>query len=629
MTPIASVFNGTLHKGDSPPQKPRVAHAHPGRSSSETPPYHARSPSRNPAAGNTQRASAHGQVARLQGCGAPPKLPADGKPAERYACSRSWLWLRSLPLTTPSPLMSAMLLRRVSISFQWTVMSFSFARVCNPMNMQPDVNTKTRNVRLTAKPAVYPVSPLTPSILSSIDDISSGDGMDGKLEDASAGAQEATGDAIIIAEALTDAEAADRPRVCLAGARRTARRASIGGSVAEGSGDGSVRVRVGTKAGALARTFVGWCAVAAPPASLLPACFSTLQARGCDLAEHKLCYSACLTTLRARGSEPAEYNMVKQSLLVTYAAIFAAGFGLGIMYHHVADLAHSAVSFNPDENVGGRLRSVEHRLALLENWKAAHSHDTSPESAAARSYSEGAGTAAKSAAAAAIAASNAGAQAVQPQRRRRRRTQAQAQPDGCPAGRKPYHVVLTAQDSPYQAWQTRIMYYHLKKLQMSNPCTEITGFTRLLSSPNGALDALADEIPTVTATALSGGQACRGLDENSCDMGFPVMNRPHAITQFLAKLPASLTEEYVLIAETDHVFMSEPPNRATPDKPACFPFGYMDAKAATLRPIVSRFVDDPNIVDPCGPSPVLIHLPLLRKLTPEWCVKQRTSELCS
>ena len=26
----------------------------------------------------------------------------------------------------------------------------------------------------------------------------------------------------------------------------------------------------------------------------------------------------------------------------------------------------------------------------------------------------------------------------------------------------------------------------------------------------------------------------------------------------------------------------------------------------------------PEIVDPCGPSPVLIYLPLLRRLTPEW-----------
>ena len=44
----------------------------------------------------------------------------------------------------------------------------------------------------------------------------------------------------------------------------------------------------------------------------------------------------------------------------------------------------------------------------------------------------------------------------------------------------------------------------------------------------------------------------------------------------------------------------------------------MNAKASELRPIVSRFATDADKVDPCGPSPVLIGLPLLRKLTPEW-----------
>ena len=56
----------------------------------------------------------------------------------------------------------------------------------------------------------------------------------------------------------------------------------------------------------------------------------------------------------------------------------------------------------------------------------------------------------------------------------------------------------------------------------------------------------------------------------------------------------------------------------TPTMPTCSPFGYMNAKAAELRPIVQRFVDDPDTVDPCGPSPVIISVDLLRRLTPEW-----------
>ena len=77
----------------------------------------------------------------------------------------------------------------------------------------------------------------------------------------------------------------------------------------------------------------------------------------------------------------------------------------------------------------------------------------------------------------------------------------------------------------------------------------------------------------------------------------------------------------MLIAETDHVFMREPKNRATPSQPVCYPFGYMNARAPELRPVVAKWTEEPESVDPCGPSPVLIHLPLLRRLTPEWLAR--------
>ena len=70
----------------------------------------------------------------------------------------------------------------------------------------------------------------------------------------------------------------------------------------------------------------------------------------------------------------------------------------------------------------------------------------------------------------------------------------------------------------------------------ANPCSEIGGFTRLLSSNDGRLDDLAKDIPTVTAKALDQGGACKDTGENTCDMHFPVMNRPHAVTQLLAKI---------------------------------------------------------------------------------------------
>ena len=312
----------------------------------------------------------------------------------------------------------------------------------------------------------------------------------------------------------------------------------------------------------------------------------------------------------------ASAAMVRTSSLMLVAVSFVAGVLVGFSYHHIIDehhedTAHAVLSHAPRPGPSEtQWQRFEARLAALEQREkrepaTASATEALPKPAKRMPTAAGAAAGAAMHHHASTAASSAGV-------------------DGCPAGRKPYHLLLTAQDSVYQAWQTRVMYYHFKKLQRSNPCTEMTGFTRMLNSDGAKRDGLMDEMPTVLVHALDHGSGCRDTGENTCDMGFPVMNRPHGVTQLLAKLQAGapelahLTEQYVLIAETDHVFIREPKNMATPRKPACFPFGYMNAKAKELRPIVQRFVDDPDVVDPCGPSPVLIHLPLLRKLTPEW-----------
>ena len=68
----------------------------------------------------------------------------------------------------------------------------------------------------------------------------------------------------------------------------------------------------------------------------------------------------------------------------------------------------------------------------------------------------------------------------------------------CPAGRRPFHVILTAQASTYQEWQTKIMYYHFQKIQKASPCSEMTGFTRLLASAANIMS------PPPKAAAISG-----------------------------------------------------------------------------------------------------------------------------
>ena len=46
----------------------------------------------------------------------------------------------------------------------------------------------------------------------------------------------------------------------------------------------------------------------------------------------------------------------------------------------------------------------------------------------------------------------------------------QIQPTGpCPPGRRPYHTILTAQNSLYQQWQTKIFYYHFRRVQREGP----------------------------------------------------------------------------------------------------------------------------------------------------------------
>ncbi|KAI0526784.1 hypothetical protein KFK09_002375 [Dendrobium nobile] len=68
--------------------------------------------------------------------------------------------------------------------------------------------------------------------------------------------------------------------------------------------------------------------------------------------------------------------------------------------------------------------------------------------------------------------------------------------------RRPFHVALTATDSPYSKWQCRIMYYWYKKMKDSEG-SEMGGFTRVLHS--GSPDDLMKEIPTFVVDPLPSG----------------------------------------------------------------------------------------------------------------------------
>lgn len=235
--------------------------------------------------------------------------------------------------------------------------------------------------------------------------------------------------------------------------------------------------------------------------------------------------------------------MVKQSVLLPFVVgAFIGGFALGVFWTNVAALAHEEVKTHtsspaeltfsrsaPHLSADERLGIVERRVASLE-----------ATSKASRGVAAAGGTGGVGAAAAEArgAAPTAAAWLRELGSRPSQRAGAAASLEGgCSGERKPYHVLVTAQDSLYQAWQTRIMYYHYLKQKKADPCGEMGGFTRMLNSPTGAGDALMSEMPTVIVEQLAPGDGCRA-GGNTCDFGFPVMNRPHGVSQLLAKMAA-------------------------------------------------------------------------------------------
>ncbi|KAM3685822.1 hypothetical protein ACB098_11G151800 [Castanea mollissima] len=169
----------------------------------------------------------------------------------------------------------------------------------------------------------------------------------------------------------------------------------------------------------------------------------------------------------------------------------------------------------------------------------------------------------------------------------------------------PFHVALTATDAPYSKWQCRIMYYWYKK-QKELPGSEMGGFTRILHS--GIPDNLMDEIPTMVVDPLPSG----------LDRGYVVLNRPWAFVQWLQK--ATIEEEYILMAEPDHIFIKPLPNLARVGYPAAFPFFYI--KPDQHEKIVRKFYPEEKgpvkNIDPIGNSPVIIKKDMLEKIAPTW-----------
>eukprot|EP00873_Tetraselmis_striata_P010022 jgi/Tetstr1/430286/TSEL_020113.t1 len=177
-------------------------------------------------------------------------------------------------------------------------------------------------------------------------------------------------------------------------------------------------------------------------------------------------------------------------------------------------------------------------------------------------------------------------------------------------GRK-YHVVVSTDGNHYTTWQTRIMYYWYKRAKEQHPDSDIGGFTRLLHS--GRPDKYMEEMPTVVVSGLG----------HMADRNYPVLNRPFAFKQWLSNL--SIAEDYILMAEPDHLMIKPPPNWATEERPAGYPFTYMDPRKFPRElNQFSRFAHNKDFkdahlhMDPLGNSPVIIHKDQLKRIAPLW-----------
>ncbi|GFP93423.1 hypothetical protein PHJA_001486700 [Phtheirospermum japonicum] len=168
-----------------------------------------------------------------------------------------------------------------------------------------------------------------------------------------------------------------------------------------------------------------------------------------------------------------------------------------------------------------------------------------------------------------------------------------------------FHIALTASDTPYSKWQSRIMYYWYKK-NKDLPGSDMGKLTRILHS--GRPDNLMDEIPTFVVDPLPPG----------FDLGYVVLNRPWAFVQWLEK--ATIEEEFILMAEPDHIYLKPLPNLGYEDYPAAYPFFYIKPKerAKVIRKFFPDEMGPVTKIDPIGNSPVIIKKDLLEKIAPTW-----------
>eukprot|EP00899_Mesostigma_viride_P018438 jgi/Mesvir1/26596/Mv09567-RA.1 len=187
-----------------------------------------------------------------------------------------------------------------------------------------------------------------------------------------------------------------------------------------------------------------------------------------------------------------------------------------------------------------------------------------------------------------------------------------SQAGGVSGGDTPFgiHTVCTSNGSPYLNFQTRIMYASYLRVARDSP--HMAHFTRVLhrSKP----DALMGEVPTARFDPWH--PAC----DVWCD--FPVHDRPRAVAEWL-RTPGALKGQYILMIETDYVFIKPVPLPAPGARSLVYSYDYINPEYPGLGPIMTRLaggaLNAPIAEIPhSGPAPVLMTPSELRSVAPWW-----------
>lgn len=176
-----------------------------------------------------------------------------------------------------------------------------------------------------------------------------------------------------------------------------------------------------------------------------------------------------------------------------------------------------------------------------------------------------------------------------------------------------YHVIVTSDGGPYQAWMTRICYHSYQKVKAAHPDGPMGGFTRLLHS-NNSHDALITIIPTIRVKELP-----TSLIHTDKYL-YPPLNRPWAYLEFIVgKHLDEIPERYILMSEPDHIFLSPPPLPTSPTIPIAAPFWYMNATdvAASLEKYNSKEIPWDKFY-PTGNAPAIIAKAQLAEIVESW-----------